>query len=117
MAVALVEAQRSACMAAAALWIHGELGSDEDLGKRLKEHCGFEEPAHWIAAAEARPMAALAGLPLSRLGMGPADVVPLERYWWAPSGLLDVLARPELLSDLPTQPTVDVKVEPLGEEQ
>jgi hypothetical protein len=114
--VALDEARGAACLAATAVWIHGEVGSDDELGTRLKEHCALRTPAEWIAAAEARPMAALQGLPLRRLGEGPAEVVPLQHYWWAPSGLLDVLSRPELLASLPTKSTVDVKVEPLTEE-
>ena len=111
--VALEEARTAACLAATSLWIHGGIGSDEDLAKRLQERCAFRKPTDWIADAEARPMRALHGLALMRLGTGPAEIVPLDRYWWAPSGLLGVLAQPALVRDLPLKSNVDVKVEPL----
>jgi hypothetical protein len=111
--VALDEARAAACLAATALWIHGELGTDAELGPRLAELCPERPVADWIAAAEARPMQALHGLALDRLGQGPAEVVPLDRYWWAPIGFVSLLAQPERAVQLPIEDDVDVKVQPL----
>jgi hypothetical protein len=111
--VALDEARAAACLAATALWIHGELGTDSELAPRLEQRCPERPAADWIAAAEARPMQALHGLALDRLGRGPAEVVPLDRYWWAPIGFVSLLAQPERAVQLPIEGHVDVKVQPL----
>lgn len=83
----------AACLAAAALWIHGELGDDAALGKRLDAPCPFETPSY-IERAEARPRQALEGLPLARVPRGPAGVVPLDKLWWLPAGLINDVALP-----------------------
>jgi hypothetical protein len=96
------------CLARAALWIHGELGEDAELESRLASRCVRRRPKEWIAAAEARPRAALA-----RLGL--VDIVSagagedLEAFWWAPLGLARIVATPE--GDVPAK--VDVRVETL----
>ncbi len=82
------------CSTAAALWIHGELGDDDALGQRLDGRCPRETP-EYIARAEARPRQALEGLALRRIPLGPAGVVPLDRLWWLPLGLVDPVAAPE----------------------
>lgn len=90
---ALRQAHAHACLAATAVWIHGELGDLEGLHPRLDPHgCGDLE-AH-VATARARPRAALHGLGFTLLGRGPADAVALDRYWWAPMGLVRDLALP-----------------------
>lgn len=108
---ALQQAHHLACLAAAAVWIHGELGDVARLGERLEAHaCGEAPPL--VSAAEARPRAALRGLGLVLLGAGPADAAALDRYGWAPMGLVHDLA-------LPPPPPVDthpsVTIEELGE--
>ncbi|MCA9652732.1 MAG: hypothetical protein KC501_22635 [Myxococcales bacterium] len=90
---AIEEARHDACLAAVAVWIHGELGPTEELARSLDGlGCGSPEPL--VAAAEARPRAALRGLGLLLLGLGPADAAALDRYWWAPAGLVRNLALP-----------------------
>ena len=97
---ALRQAHHAACLAAAAVWIHGELGSDDQLRARLDAHaCGELEPL--VAGAEAHPRAALRGLGLVLIGEGPADAAALDRYFWAPMGLVHDLA-------LPPPPPVEV---------
>ena len=60
---ALHEAHRVACLAAAAVWIHGELGDDDQLRARLDPlACGELDPL--LRQAQARPRAALRGLGL-----------------------------------------------------
>ncbi|MCR9161992.1 MAG: hypothetical protein ACE37F_26420 [Nannocystaceae bacterium] len=83
----------AACLAAAALWIHAELGDDAALSERLDRYCPAETPSY-IDRAQARPRQALEGLALSRVLMGPAGVVPLDELWWLPLGLLERVAAP-----------------------
>lgn len=91
--LALDQAHGLACLAATAVWIHGELGPVEALVPRLQaQGCGDVKAL--VAAAEARPRAALEGLGLVLLGDGPADAAALDRYWWAPMGLVRDLALP-----------------------
>lgn len=96
---ALTEAHHLACLAAAAVWIHGELGDVAGLAERLAPHACGDVPA-LVSAAEARPRTALRGLGLGLLGDGPADAAALDRYPWAPMGLVRDLA-------LPPPPIVD----------
>lgn len=100
----------AACLAAAALWIHGELGDDAALTERLDAHCPDDTPKY-ITRAEARPRQALAGLALSRISRGPAGVVPLDKLWWLPAGLIDDVAQPPTQDDRPSP--VRGTVEPL----
>ncbi len=99
----------AACLAAAALWIHGELGDDTTLGERLKPHCP-DETAAYIARAEARPRQALEGLLLARVAQGPAGVVPLDKLWWLPAGLIDPVALPPTDDDRPSPVRATVEV-------
>ena len=101
----------AACLAAAALWIHAGLGDDAALAERLDQYCPEKTPAY-IARAEARPRQALEGLALSRVPMGPAGVVPLDKLWWMPLGLLEQVAKPPT-GDPPPAP-VRAVVEPLN---
>lgn len=105
------EALHAACLAAAALWIHGSLGTDEALLERLEARCSIVgAPSSWIDAAEGDPRGALQGLELWRLGHGPADVVALDRYWWVPAGLVSPLADPTP----PPAATIEVHAEELS---
>lgn len=83
----------AACLAAAALWVHGELGDDAALAERLDAPCP-DETSSYISRAEARPRQALEGLALARVPRGPAGVVPLDKLWWLPVGLIDDVALP-----------------------
>ncbi|MGH1343327.1 MAG: hypothetical protein ACRBN8_17335 [Nannocystales bacterium] len=100
----------AACLAAAALWIHGELGDDAGLAERLDKKCPRKTPSY-ISRAEARPRQALEGLALSRVSRGPAGVVPLDKLWWLPAGLIDDVALPPGDDDRPSP--VRGTVEPL----
>lgn len=103
------DARHEACLAATAVWIHGELGSEAELTPLLQgQGCG--PLAALVAAAEARPRVALRGLGLLLLGMGPADAAALDRYWWAPAGLVRDLALPPAP---PIQEPPPVQIEPL----
>lgn len=111
---ALRQAHHRGCLAAAAVWIHGELGDDTALRARLDPHgCGDTEPL--VAAATARPGVALHGLGLLLLGDGPADAAALDRYSWAPLGLVRDLALPP--PPLPPVAEVEpaVRIEALGD--
>ncbi len=101
----------AACLAAAALWIHGGLGDDEALAERLNKYCPEETPSY-IARAEARPRQALEGLALARVPMGPAGVVPLDKLWWLPLGLLEEVAKPP--GGDPAPAPVSAVIEPLN---
>lgn len=100
----------AACLSATALWIHGELGEDAALAERLEAHCPHDTP-QYISRAEARPRQALEGLALSRIARGPAGVVPLDKLWWLPAGLIDDVAQPPTQDDRPSP--VRATVEPL----
>jgi len=104
-------AHEVACLAATALWIHGELGSDDELRERLSSRCGPTDAADWIARAEADPWGALGGLELWRLGHGPAESVALDHFWWLPAGLIDPLMRPH---DPSQGPAISVHTEELS---
>ncbi len=90
---ALRQAHARACLAATAVWIHGELGDLDTLRPRF-EALGCEDLEARVVEAEARPRAALHGLGFVLLGRGPADAVALDRFWWSPMGLVYDLALP-----------------------
>ncbi len=106
---ALALSRQTLCLAATAVWIHGELGDDAGLVARLSAS-GCEDLDALIAAAEARPRRALTGLGLTLIGAGPADAAALDRFYWAPMGLVRDLAIPPP----PPAPVVPpTRVEPL----
>ncbi len=105
-ALALDRALDATCLAATALFVHGELGGDTALAAALGDGCEQHATDAWIARALARPRASLDGLGLVLLGRGPADAVALERWWWLPIGLVIPTARPEP----PRAPPTDAKV-------
>jgi hypothetical protein len=108
------EALDAACLAATALVVHGELAPADQLASRIGSGCDHRTAAQWTEDAVARPRAALAGLGLLQLGAGPADAVALHAFWWAPMGLVPMLARPpEPETEAPEGTNPGVKVEPL----
>jgi hypothetical protein len=106
---ALDEVQADLCQAAAAVWLHAELGPDERLDAWLRERCGARETAAWRAEALARPRAAMTGLGVGAWTDEPASMVGPDLFWWAPLGLVPVLATP------PGQrPGGPVRLDPVG---
>ncbi len=110
---ALGQERDAACLAATALWIHGEVGTDDALSERLQTHCPHRPADAWIRDAEARPRGALEGMGLARIASGPAGVVTLDRYWWLPLGFIDLVADPRR-TEPPASPGLEMKVEPVA---
>ncbi len=106
---AISAAHHDACRAAVAVWTHAELGPTEALTTTLASH-GCTDVEDHVAAVLARPRRALQGLGLVLLGTGPADAAALDRYWWAPMGLVRDLALPPVP---PVETTPSVRIEPL----
>lgn len=104
-------ALHAACAAAAALWVHGELGTDEALLEQLERRCTPAGPVDWVTWVVEHPAEALEGAELWRLGQGPAEVVALDRFWWMPAGLIDPLMRPA--APEPDRPSFSVHTEPV----
>jgi hypothetical protein len=97
------QARRAACLAATALWVHAQFDDDARLRVLLEQDCP-ERPAEvWIGEAIARPRRSLQGLGLAFIEPGPAALAALERYAWAPLGLVHVLADPRSVQ--PAAPT------------
>lgn len=90
----LDDGERDLCLAATALWIHGEMGDDETLTSWLDLHCKLHKPEEWIAQAEARPRQSLTGLGLASLTEQPASMVGIDMFYWAPLGVIPLLATP-----------------------
>jgi hypothetical protein len=111
-ALALQSAGESLCRAATALAVHGELFDDATLATVLGPACDHRPIDTWIADAIARPRTSLDGLGLTLVGLGPADAVALERYWWLPIGLVVPTARPT--PPTKAEPTTKAVVESLG---
>lgn len=124
--LAALNAGRSAlCLAAAALWVHTELGPPEQLAGALGPRCALlGEPEAVRAQVLADPRASLGGFGLSLIGDEPARMVGFDRFYWAPLGLMKTLATPQgmhpdnfTLPDDPApavEPEVELKVEELN---
>jgi hypothetical protein len=97
MRIAIGRARDAACLAATALWIHAELDDDDRLRALLAKDCDGRPADAWIADVLARPHRSLQGLGLAFIARGPAAVTALERYAWAPLGLVPLLADPSIL--------------------
>jgi hypothetical protein len=117
-ALALRDAADALCRTATALAVHAALYEGAEptgpsgLAAALGPACDHRPVDAWIADALARPRASLDALGLTLLGLGPADVVALERYWWLPIGLVVPTARPQ--APTKAEPTTKALVEPLG---
>lgn len=94
-ALALDEGRGALCLAGAALWIHGQLGPADELGVMLGADCRvIGEAADVQVKVMADPRGALAGVGLSMIGDEPAAMAGFDRFWWAPLGLMRLLATP-----------------------
>ncbi len=91
---AIADGENALCATATALWIHGELGEDDKLTSWLADVCPAMTPEQWIASAEARPRSALTGLGLASVSEQPASMVGIDLFYWAPLGLVPILATP-----------------------
>lgn len=112
-AAAAREAWDASCLAAAALWTHAELGEDTELETQLSSRCGQRPPSAWVREALEHPRRALGGVAIGWLLRGPAAVVPLQRMWWLPLGLIEPLSNPAQLRAEPV--AIDVNVEAVGQ--
>jgi hypothetical protein len=99
---ALEQARHAACLAATALWIHAQIDDDARLGVLLETDCAQQAPDAWIEEAIARPRRSLQGVGLAFIEPGPAALAALERYPWAPLGLVHVLADPQVIAPSPS---------------
>jgi hypothetical protein len=123
-ALALRDGRRALCWAEAALWIHAELGPPEEVSLTLGKPCADLGDAVTITArVTGDPRGALAGFGLSLIGDEPARMVGFDRFFWAPLGMMKMLATPKdmhpdafSLPDDPapaTDPEVEVEFEKL----
>lgn len=105
-------ARDDACLAGAALLVHGQAEGTVDVTGRLGAGCSHRSSEAWIADALARPHRSLHGLGLTLIGSGPADALAMQRFWWVPMGLVRPLAQPPAIPKR-EPPPADVKIEPL----
>ncbi len=92
---ALDEGRAALCLAGAALWVHGQVGPIEELGVMLGADCALLGDAKAVQARVlADPRGSLAGLGLAFIGDEPAAMAGFDRFWWAPLGLMRMLATP-----------------------
>lgn len=114
------------CLTAAALWVHGELGEDAPLETWLGDACPAHEPKQWIAQALGHPRQSLTGLGIASVSDEPASMVGIDMFYWAPLGIIPLLATPPESLPPPDaevgprgpgdpSPGVEIKVEELGE--
>lgn len=96
LALALDEGRRALCLAATATWVHAELGPVEETRMMQGDACEalLPEWSELLALVHGDPRGALAGLGLSLIGDEPAAMAGFERFWWAPLGLMRLLATP-----------------------
>jgi hypothetical protein len=119
------------CAAGTSLWVHAALGADEGLRTWLEESCASRPPERWIDEALGHPRDSLMGLGVASVSTEPASMVGIDMFYWAPLGLVPLLATPPEAQALPEQPEqppqplepgaavgnpagVQVKVEELG---
>jgi hypothetical protein len=100
------------CTTLAALRVHAEPKDPAVIDAALAS-CPAD--VDWSARARARPRAALVGLGLLPVARGPADAVALDRFPWAPMGLVTLLARPDAIVPAPPR-QLDVEVEAIEPE-
>jgi hypothetical protein len=113
--------QDALCSSATAVWIHGQLGEDAELTQWLTQHCPQHAPDEWITLAERRPRQSLAALGLATITDQPASMVGLDVFYWAPIGLIPLLATPPgesgtMQAGPPAAPEspIDIQIEELG---
>ncbi|PRP92128.1 hypothetical protein ENSA5_50750 [Enhygromyxa salina] len=93
---AIEEARRALCLAEAALWIHARLGPPDEVALTVGPPCAdIGDAATITARVTGDPRAALAGFGLSLIGDEPARMVGFDRFFWAPLGLMKILATPK----------------------
>jgi hypothetical protein len=121
-----VDAGRQAlCWAEAALWIHAQIGPPSEVALTIGQPCADLGDADTISArVSGDPRGALVGFGLSLIGDEPARMVGFDRFYWAPLGLMKMLATPKgmhpdaySLPDDPVvgpDPEVEVKLEQLN---
>jgi len=82
---AVQRALKDACLSAAALWYHAELGGAARLRKKLDGHCAWKKPSAWLAEAASRPRRSLGGLGF--VISGKTGIARMNSLWWVPLGL------------------------------
>lgn len=92
-----IQAGRQAlCWAEAALWIHAQIGPPSEVALTIGRPCADLGDAAAISArVSGDPRGALAGFGLSLIGDEPARMVGFDRFYWAPLGLMKLLATPK----------------------
>ncbi|WP_146158350.1 hypothetical protein [Enhygromyxa salina] len=124
-ALAVDAGRQALCWAEAALWIHAQIGPPSEVGLTIGRACADLGDAEAITArVTGDPRGALAGFGLSLIGDEPARMVGFDRFYWAPLGLMKLLATPKglhpdeyTLPDDPVvgpDPEVEVKLEKLN---
>jgi hypothetical protein len=109
-------ARDAACLAGAALLVHEAPEAELDVVGRLGAACAHRSSTQWSDDALARPHRSLRGLGLTLVGTGPADALAMQRFWWAPMGLVRPLAMPPAApARAPAAP--GVTIEPLEPER
>lgn len=90
----LDRAQSMVCQTGVAIWVHGEVGSEEELAAWYE---GCKQPLEQAKAeALADPRGSLEGLGLLMLPAEMHLAVGLHLFGWSPLGLLPILADPNL---------------------
>jgi hypothetical protein len=124
-AQALAAGSQALCLAEAGLWVHAELGLPRAVSDAIGTKCAALGDSEVILERVlGDPRSALAGLGLSLIGDEPARMVGFDRFFWAPLGLMQMLATPPgmhpdqfTLPDEPAAPREpNVKLEPLKPE-
>ncbi len=91
---ALHDAREDLCLAGTALWVHGDLGDSEANKTWHALHCTEFSFEHQQTQALGNPRLALQGLGLAILSDTPRDFIGLDRFYWAPVGIMPLLATP-----------------------
>jgi hypothetical protein len=128
-AQAIAAGSQALCLAEASLWVHAELGLPRAVADAVGSKCASLGDSETILERVlGDPRGALAGFGLSLIGDEPARMVGFDRFFWAPLGLMQMLATPIGMhpdqftsppDDAPERPEPDanVKLEPLAEGQ
>src|SRR5690606_18054896 len=81
----------------AALWVHTDLGLARATREAIGSKCALvdDDPIALVDRVLGDPRGALAGYGLSLIGDEPAQMVGFDRFFWAPLGLMTILATPK----------------------